>query len=441
GGGAGSLQVLYSFTNGSDGSQPFAGLTADPDGNLYGVASAGGDSGAGTVFELVRTDSSYAFRRLYSFSGGEDGAEPVAGLVIDRAGNLYGSTARGGAGGSGTVFELGAGPSGYSLTTLYAFSAVSSGTNADGAFPEAPLLRDRFGNLFGTAAGGGPSGDGAVFELARGNAGYSFSVLHALGGGGDGAFPVGGLVSDRAGNLFGTASGNPAAGLWGTVFEISSVSRSPVYRTLYAFQDGNDGALPYASLIIDSSGDLIGTAAAGGESGAGTIFELAPAGSDFAFRLLYSFAGGFDGGLPAGGVAADSAGRLYGTTMSDGLFGWGTVFALSPPPSADDRVVFTDAGAPVAIALSAHDPGLPGASFTYAIETPPQHGTLTPIVDGITTYTPGPDFSGSDAFTYTATDAGGTSNPATVIVSAGSRGSSKIQPVAPVRPASVESPP
>ncbi len=433
----GSIQVLYSFQDQGDGSLPFAGLVSDSAGNLFGVASAGGDTKSGTVFELARSGSTYTFQRLYSFSGGADGTEPVGGLVIDESGNLFGTTSLGGSGGTGTVFELVAGSSGYSLTTLYSFSAASAGANADGALPQATLLRDRSGILYGTATAGGPSGNGVVFELTPGSAGYSFSVVHAFTGGEDQAAPVAGLVADSAGNLFGTTSGNAAAALWGTVFEISSVSRSPVFRTLYAFHDLNDGAFPYAPLLVDSSGNLIGTAGAAGESGAGTLFELTPSGSGYDFQILYAFAGEFDGAIPAGGVVADAAGRLYGTTFASGIFGWGTLFEFTPPPTALSRVVAVSPGSPAEVDLGAADPGLPGTTFTFTIASSPAHGTLSAILNGTTVYTPGNDFPGTDTFTYTATDANGTSNPATVTLMTFTP-RKRVLPVAPPSPTRID---
>ncbi len=413
GGAAGSLQVVYSFTGGADGSAPIAGLVADSAGNLYGVAAVGGDSGNGTIFEVARNGSSYGFERLYSFTGGADGSVPVGGLAIDAEGNLYGTTARGGAGGSGTVFRWSA--AGAGLTTLYEFSAPSSGINGDGAFPEATLLRDEFGDLFGTTAAGGPAGDGVVFALVPGGSGYSFSVLHAFSGGEDQTTPVGGLVADGSGDLFGTTSGDFTVSLFGTVFELERTGRSYAYRTIHTFQDAEDGATPYSSLLIDPSGDLLGTTAEGGAGNSGMLFELVPAGGDYAFRLFHDFGGAFDGATPAGGLVADASGRLYGATLADGIFGWGTIFAFTPPPTAVSRIVAAT-GEPVAIALSASDPSLPGTAFTYAIASPPAAGTLSAITDGTTIYTPGGAFTGEDAFTFTATDANGTSNPASVTV-------------------------
>jgi len=434
GGLAGSLQVLYAFTGGSDGSQPFGSLAADSAGNFYGVATGGGDSGDGTLFEIARNGTSFDFERLYSFSGGADGGVPVGGLAIDDAGNLYGTTARGGAGGVGTVFEWKAAEA--ALTTLYAFSAPSSGFNADGALPEAPLLRDASGDLFGTTAAGGPAGAGVVFSLVPEGPGYVFSVLHAFSGGEDQTTPVAGLASDPSGNLFGTTSGDIGINLYGTVFELQRNGRSYVYRTIHTFEDVDDGATPYSTLVVDGAGNLFGTAAGGGPGNSGTLFELVPSGSGYALRVLHAFLGALDGSIPAGGVVADRGGKLYGTTLSGAIFGFGTIYSFVPPPIAETQVVRSAPGESVSIALSASDAGLAGATFTFAIASAPTRGALSPVANGMTTYTPADSNPGVDAFTFTATDANGTSTPATVTVTQfGPRGT--VAPASPPAPARI----
>ena len=438
-GGPGSLVILHAFTGGSDGSTPFGGLVADSAGDLFGVTSSGGDSGAGTIFELARSGSTFAFETLYAFSGGADGSAPVGTLVIDSGGTLYGTTARGGPGGTGTVFALSPGGSGFALTTLHAFSAASSaGVNADGAFPEGALLRDDLGTLFGTTAGGGASAAGVVFALVPGTSGYSFSVLHEFSGGADGTTPAAGLVEDRSGNLFGTTSGDSTIGLWGTVFELARQRGGYAFRTLHTFEDAVDGSDPLAGLVLDSAGDLLGTAATGGASNAGTIFELFPDGAGFTFRLLYQFSGDFDGAAPAGGVVFGPGGRLYGDTVGGGLFGWGAIFAYTPPPIAEPQIVRIPVPAPVMVTLSGFDPALPDAAFTFAIASPPAHGTLSPVAGGTVTYTPDSAFSGADAFTFTAADANGTSNPATVRITTEASARGRIVPVAPTPPAPID---
>ena len=427
-----TFRLIYSFTGKADGRGPVGGLVADSSGNLFGAAAGGGDSGAGTIFELVPGGSSFTFERLYSFTEASDGRGPLAGLAIDGAGDLYGVASRGGPSGTGTAFALRHGDQGYTFQLLHAFSALSSGVNDDGAIPEGTPLVDAHGNVFGTAAAGGASGFGTVFELVKTGSSYSFVLLHAFLGGADSSLPVAGLVEDGGGNLYGTTSGNPNAAE-GIVFELErGLTSSFTFRTLYAFLDGNDGAVPTAPLIVDALGNLFGTATQGGPNDSGTIFELARAETGFVYRTLYAFQGDFlDGDQPAGGVTFGPAGKLYGTTLAGGVFAFGTVFALAPPPTALDQVVVASPGTPLSITLSASDPNIPQSSFHFAIVSPPAHGALSSIHGNSVTYTPGAGFSGSDAFTFTAANDDGTSNPATVSIVDGVPAPRRVVPVSP----------
>jgi uncharacterized repeat protein (TIGR03803 family) len=204
-----SFMVLHTFTGGADGSEPFAGLIQDGVGNLYGTTTGGGASAHGVVFELIRCDSEpsgYEFKLLHTFTGGADGANPYAGLIRDAAGNLYGTTAVGGAHGWGVVFELircDSEPSGYEFKLLHTFTG-----GADGGQPYAGLIRDAAGNLYGTTGLGGatstcgpPYGCGVVFKLSPAGA---ETVLHSFTDGADGRSPMAGLIQDAAGNLYGT---------------------------------------------------------------------------------------------------------------------------------------------------------------------------------------------------------------------------------------------
>lgn len=429
GGGLNSVTVLYSFSGGSDGAEPFAELTPDASGNLFGVATAGGASKNGTIFELERNGSAFSFTTAYTFTGGADGASPIGGLAIDGSGTIYGTTAGGGAG-SGTIFALHRGGGSFTLQTLYTFSAVSSGINADGAAPEATLFLDPSGNLFGTAAAGGAAGEGVVFELAPGDSGWTYRLLHAFSGGADQGVPVAALAADAGGNLFGTASGGQGALGFGTVFELVD-DGAWTFRTIYTFENGADGAVPVSALVVDHAGNLFGTASAGGDSAAGTIFVLGRAGDSFEFRTLHEFDSVLDGEEPSGGLVADANGVLYGTTELAGLFGWGTIFQLIPPPVADSVVRFTRPGEPVAIPLSAEDPNLSGAAFSFAIASGPAHGSLSGPSAGTVTYTPASGFVGSDTFSFTATDANGTSVPATVTIIVSAPETRRILPAPP----------
>lgn len=320
------LSVLHSF-NGADGANPFAGLVMDQHGNLYGTTNYGGVSGDGTAFELVNSNGSYTETLLHSFSRSE-GIHPHGALTVDSAGNLYGTAPDGGSG-YGTVFELVNSNGSYSLRVLYRF------TGTDGANPYAGLIMDSAGNLYGTTVNGGLSGYGNVFELVYSNGSYTETALHNFSNSsGDGANPIEGVVMDSAGNLYGTTQ-NGGSG-YGTVFELVKSNSSYSETVLQRFT-GPDGANPYTSLIMDSAGDLYGTALSGGDYGSGTVFELVKSNNSYSENVLYSFKGSEgDGVLPQGGVVMDSSGNLFGMTIAGGgssgcfYFGsCGTVFELA----------------------------------------------------------------------------------------------------------------
>jgi len=315
--------VLYSFTGGSDGAFPEAGLMKDKAGNLYGTTLQGGtDYFFGTVFELTPDGTETV---LYSFTGGSDGGQPGASLVKN-SGNLYGTTELGGSSscnggfGCGTVFEVA--PDGAE-TVLHAFTG-----GRDGAFPWAGLLMDSAGNLYGTTVQGGNTscndryGCGTVFKLAPDG---TESVLHSFCSENnctDGYFPLGGgLIEDSAGNLYGTTNlGGRHDG--GIIFEIAPDGTETV---LHSFGNSPDGGHPFGGLIKDSAGNFYGTTTVGGSYDKGTVFELAPDGSE---TVLYSFKGGSDGDDPYAALIEDKAGNLYGTTEDGGVYGRGTVFKL-----------------------------------------------------------------------------------------------------------------
>ena len=263
---------------------------------------------------------------LYSFTGGADGGRPQAGLVRDAKGNFYGTTSKGGAYSRGTVFELS--PAGK-YTVLYNFGAPPDGSN-----PYSGLVRDSKGNLYGTTPLGGVVNGicnadcGTVFELVRNGETYTEKVLYAFTGGGDGSNPYGGLVRDKAGNLYGVtyAEGSTIC-LCGTVFELTSTGSMV---TLYQFVGGTDGANPFETLIRDSKGTLYGTTEKGGNTicpypGCGTIFEVTTNGTE---KILHSFSGS-DGAGPLAGLLRDTKGNLYGTATWGGPENFGNVFKLA----------------------------------------------------------------------------------------------------------------
>jgi uncharacterized repeat protein (TIGR03803 family) len=339
-----SEKVLYNFTGGSDGGFPTAALVMDSLGDLYGTTEFGGTgtcssvaSGCGVVFELVYSEGDYTPTVLHSFTGGVDGGLPVAGLVLDDAENLYGTTpcggsapCAGGSGGGGVVFEL-VEESNYEETVLHTFTG-----GIKGSAPAAPVILEASGNLYGTTEFGGEAGAcggtgcGVVFELVylSRKKSYSEKVLHTFTGGSkDGSLPVSPVVSDASGNLYGTTTAGGSGGD-GVVFQIV---KSGGYNILHPFA-GDDGAKPIAGLTLDGSGNLYGTTYSGGNSGAGVVFTLEESGADY--TVLYSFTGGADGGNPYAGVTPQTPGKPrcptycgVGSTVNGGT-GFGVVFDL-----------------------------------------------------------------------------------------------------------------
>ena len=309
----GAESTLYSFTTAA-GSYPEAGLVTDSAGNLYGTTYEGGASGWGSVFKLTPGGKETT---LYSFagpSGGPDGAFPLGGLVVDSAGNLYGTTWQGGTSGEGTVFKVSATGQETVLTSF-------DGTN--GAYPQAGLVRDASGNLYGTTVFGGTSNEGTVFTVSASGV---ETVLHSFDG--DGEWPVAGLVRDGKGNLYGTTELGGDYSL-GVVFKLSASGKIII---LHSF-GGSDGQYPQSALVRDSSGNLYGTTLEGGPNGFGAVFETSATGRQ---TLLYGFTGrSGDGAYPRAALVRDAKGNLYGTTTAGGassncISGCGTVFELSP---------------------------------------------------------------------------------------------------------------
>ncbi|MFZ0312326.1 MAG: choice-of-anchor tandem repeat GloVer-containing protein, partial [Candidatus Korobacteraceae bacterium] len=325
-------------------SGPIGGLIFDAAGNLYGTTYAGGTGsgtdctsfsngvpGCGTVFELTPMGGGYWTETvLYSFcpQGGfcSDGEEPVGSLIFDAAGNLYGTTQF-----SGGVFELTPdGNGGWTETVLHVF-----GGDGDGYYPEAGVVFDAAGNLYGTTSYGGYYDYGTAFEvMPQAGGGWTETVVWSFGDGTDGAYPEAGLILDAAGNLYGTNLG--------TAFELIKPHSGGNWteQVLHDFGGNNDGFAPYAGLVFDAAGNLYGTTYYGGTSGqhcnggserCGIAFELTPeAGGRWTETVLHDFGNGSDGADPYASLILDSAGNLYGTTQKGGAYGYGTVFELTP---------------------------------------------------------------------------------------------------------------
>ncbi len=316
--------VLHSFNaDGTDGANPYSGLAIDKEGNLYGTTLYGSSfiaPNAGTVFKVT---ASGAETVLYNFGGAPDGSEPYySGVVRDAAGNLYGTTLRGGTNDLGTVYKLA--PDGTE-TVLYSFSP----TSYDGYYPFGGVVLGKAHTLYGTTSTGGTAGVGTVYKVTRGHKGVETeTVLYNFAGQMDGCYPrQENLVVAKDGTLYGTTNlCGPFNGDYGTVFRITPDGKGTVLHSFNA--DGVDGVNPYGGLVFDKAGNLYGTTYGGGEFGYGTVFKLSPSGGE---TVLHSFnADGTDGINPYGGVVLGKKGNLYGTTYQGGTNGDGTVFKLTP---------------------------------------------------------------------------------------------------------------
>jgi uncharacterized repeat protein (TIGR03803 family) len=319
--------VLYRFTGGNDGFAPYAGLILDAAGNLYGT-TLGAGNGLGTAFELMPGSSGWTEIVLHTFTGGTDGANPAAGLIFDKVGNLYGTTLQGGdstdcSGGCGTVFELTPSSSGWTENVLHAFNG---GASTDGHLCYTGLIFDANGNLYGTTIEGGSTGAGTAFELTPTSAGWNETLVYSFPGG-NGANDPGTLVFDQAGNLYSEALGGADA--LGVLFELTNTSGGWTGSILHAFKTV-DGENPYSGLIFDTAGNLYGTTEFGGAHSYGSVFELKATSIGWSEKILYSFKGGNDGSQPKAGLVLDTVGDLYGTTNQGGGHAAGTVFKLTP---------------------------------------------------------------------------------------------------------------
>ncbi len=337
--------VLHSFTGGVDGANPWAGLTMDRAGNLYGTTFFGGynagdcdPGGCGAVFKLTHKGSGWAFSPLYSFLGDNDGASPSARVSIGPNGILYGTTSSGGGWNGGTVFSLRPPAAAcktalcsWNESVLYRFS-----NSLDGLSPGyGDVVFDQAGNLYGTTyqGGSGPCGGGpcgVVYKLTPSNGGWTESALYSFTGTSGGNGPYAGVIFDQAGNLYGTTSEGGNGGCnglgCGTVFQLTPSGSGWTENVLYAFQNSSDGANPIGGLIFGPSGSLYGTTSGVGK-GKSTVFELTPSSGNWSFAPLCNLAG--SGGSTAS-LIMDAAGNLYGTALNGGAYGSGSVFKLSP---------------------------------------------------------------------------------------------------------------
>ena len=341
-----TFTVLHSFTGGGDGANPVAGLTLDRAGNLYGTAAQGGNTpytcgstrGCGTVFKIARAGAGWITTPLYKFNGG-DGLSPLGRVSFGPDGTLYGTTyaGQGYSCSCGNVFNLKP-PARRPATPLAPWDETVihqfSPEYGEGTSPRGDLAFDAAGNIYGTTFTGGNwnlcsggVGCGTVYELTRSGGSWTENVLYAFN---EAAYyPESGVILDASGTLYGTATqGNF---YYGAVFELTPSGSGWTESTLHNFPDGS-GVVPVAGLVFDGAGNLYGaTVATTANGGGGTVFQLTPSGGGWSFDNLYTLTGGGSGRTgPQGNLLVDAAGNLYGTTSSEGAYGKGTVFKLTP---------------------------------------------------------------------------------------------------------------
>jgi uncharacterized repeat protein (TIGR03803 family) len=327
--------VLTSFNFQYIDQGPFGGLVADAAGNLYGTTDGGGPASNGTAFKMTPPgagETVWTTKFLTFFKGKETAKNPMAALVFDKSGNLYGTAEIGGPSGFGAVFQLAAPPAGKSAWGL---QVIASPRRKLGLFPSGNLVFDATGNLYGVTNQGG-AGDGTIFKMtppAAGKTAWTYTVILDFRGT-NGSNPAAGLIFDAAGNLYGTTTIGGAHGD-GTVFKLAPPAAGQTrwrQTVLFSF-DGTNGGQPSAALALDTEGNLYGTTIEGGANSYGTVFKLAPpAAGKTKWRqtVLFSF-DVTNGQFPEAAVILDAAGNLYGTTRLGGAAGDGTVFELSPP--------------------------------------------------------------------------------------------------------------
>ena len=319
---------LHAFAGGNDGDQPWGGVIFGPDGALYGTTAAGGFNGAGTVFSVRPPATAcrtalcpWTESVLYSV-GHFEGIQPTYGQVtFDQAGNVYGTTAFGGAPEYGDVYQLSPSGNGWNATELYAFG------DPDAMYPGHNVVLDSAGNLYGTTDEGGAYSEGTVFQLVPSGSGWSEKILASFGApeSGTGGYPVAGLIMDGAGNFYGgTAGDNTTA----SVFELSPSGSGWQLTVLHSFAISNNAVGPFGNLVMDNKGKLYGTTMSLGAYGMGNIFKLSPSGNGWTYTDLYDFSNSGDGEYLTGDLIIDSEGNLYGTNLGES--GHGVVWELTP---------------------------------------------------------------------------------------------------------------
>jgi uncharacterized repeat protein (TIGR03803 family) len=333
---SGTHTVLYSFTGGADGGQPYKGVTLDAQGNLYGSTVVGGtfagpcvEAGCGVVYKLTNSGGVWTQTVIHTFPGGNDGYGPGAGVTFDQHGNLYGMTPTGGSKGFGVIYQMKPGTNGtWKERVIHTFTGGNDGATGSAG----RLILDASGNFYGVATAGGANGSGTAFELIPSAGGtWTFKTLYAFKGSPDAGFPYGALAFDAAGNLYGTTYYDGANDL-GSVYKLAKSNGTWSESVLYSFKGGSDGSSPISNVVVDSAGNLYGTTSEGGAGcSCGTVFKLtAGRNGKWTETVAARFQGAPDGAFVYNGMVADSAGILYGATVHGGVDNEGAIYKFVP---------------------------------------------------------------------------------------------------------------
>ncbi len=324
-------KILYSFTGGADGGEPYKGVTLDAYGNLYGTAVTGGggscEGGCGVAYRLTNNGGTWTQSIIHTFTGGDDGSGPGARLTVTDSGLIFGMAPTGGQYGCGTIYEIYPHHRGLKFRVIHAFN----GTDGIGGSAGALVLHND--TLYGAATAGGVYGDGTIYQITRNsNSHWKFSVIYNFKGEPDAGFPYGGLMFDGLGNIYGTTYYDGANDV-GAVYELSPTDkREWKERLLYSFKEGGgDGNSSIANLVSDTAGNLYGTTSEGGTAGKGVIFALTPgARHGWSESVVHSFAGPPDGAFAYNGMVGDGAGNFYGATVHGGADDEGAIYKFTP---------------------------------------------------------------------------------------------------------------
>jgi uncharacterized repeat protein (TIGR03803 family) len=327
-----TFNLAYTFLGGGDGAYPETRPVAGPDGSFYSNTYEGGGvclgTGCGTVYRLrpppiacVSVPCPWSEKVLYVLRGQPDGIYPVSEVAFDQAGAMYFSTQNGGQYNQGTVIQMTPSDDGWTENVIYSFTGGGDGGDSEGS-----LIFDSGGNLYGTARSGGAYNQGLVYQLHPSGPGWTEKVLYSFQGPNDGVDPCTGLIFDSAGNLYGTTRIGGSGG-GGTVFQLTPSGGGWKLKTLHMF---TGAAGPLGSLVMDGSGNLYGTTVADGAYNKGSVFELVSSGGGWVFTDLYDFTAGSDGDGPWSPVTFDANGYLYGTAQTSGAYGYGVAWQITP---------------------------------------------------------------------------------------------------------------